>query len=403
MKTAVAIATIFLTLGLTSPVGAEEWPAIPARISLVEGEVLVQLEGSQDWASASSNLPLGPGDRVWVDGVGRAELQLPEGNVVRLGSDTGLDLRTFSAPGALATQIGLERGMATFYINRLQPSNAVFQLRLPQASLRTYIPSTFRSDLFPDGSVQVSVYSGEVIVETPGGITEVRGQQSLRLSPDLTPRVYALAQGDEFDRWNNLRDLQLSRDARTTYLPSEIATYAPEFNAYGHWVPVPDYGYAWAPSVEVGWTPFSQGQWIWWRGEHVWISSEPWGWVSYHYGRWRFYPAVGWVWVPPVATGVIWHPGAVAWVYGPEFVAWVPLAPGEIYYGHRYYGPWSVNIINVQVTNVHLTNVFANARVTNAVVVVHKETFLTGRRAPDRKSTRLNSSHIQKSRMPSSA
>ena len=34
-----------------------------------------------------------PGDRVWVAGRGRAELQLPAGNVVRLGDETRLEIR----------------------------------------------------------------------------------------------------------------------------------------------------------------------------------------------------------------------------------------------------------------------------------------------------------------------
>lgn len=383
MRTAIALATIVLSLTLTSPpVRAGEWPSIPARLSLNEGEVLVQTPESPDWIPASSNLPLGPGDRVWVGVGGKTEIQLPEGNVVRLGSDTSLDLRSLSFSRASEVRVGLERGMATFYILRLQPEINVFQVDLPHATLRAFMPSTFRSDLFPDGSMQVSVHSGEVVVETPGGVTKVHGRQSLRLSPDLTPHLYALAQGDDFDRWNRLRDLQLSRPVHPAHLPPELAAHAPEFGAYGRWVEAPDHGYGWAPVVEAGWTPFSEGRWIWWREEHVWISDEPWGWVPYHYGRWRFYPAVGWIWVPPVASAIVWHPGAVAWHYGPEFVAWIPLAPGEIYYGHRHYGPWSVNITNVHVNTVHVTNVFVNARAPKAVVVVPRERFVTGGRAP---------------------
>lgn len=381
MKTTVAVGSMFLAIWLTSPGWAEEWPGTPARLGLMEGEVMVQMEESSDWIPASSNFPLGPGDRVWVNGRGRAEIQLPAGNTVRLGDDTGLDIRAFPPAGAGTASVRFDRGMATFYIRRLQPEIVAFQVDLPQASIQVSIPSTIRTDLFPDGSLQVSVHSGEVIVETPGGITEIRSRQTLRLSPHQPPQLYALAPWDEFDRWNDLRDIQLARAVRTPYLPTDLTPYAPDFVAYGHWVPVPEYGYGWAPIVEPGWVPFQQGRWISWRGELVWLSHEPWGWVPFHYGRWRFHQAVGWVWIPPVTTAVIWNPGAVAWVSGPEFVAWIPLAPGEIYYGHRHYGPWSVNVTNVQVTNIHVTNVFVNTRVTNAVVVVHKNAFLAGGRA----------------------
>jgi hypothetical protein len=36
MKTIVAVVSMFLVLSLVRPAGAEEWPAIPARLSLVE-------------------------------------------------------------------------------------------------------------------------------------------------------------------------------------------------------------------------------------------------------------------------------------------------------------------------------------------------------------------------------
>jgi len=382
MKTAGAAASMFLVLSLVRPAGAEEWPVIPARISLVESQVFVLMNESPDWVPASSNLPLGPGDRVWVAGQGRAEVQLPQGNSIRLGNGTSLELRTFAVPGTLTTRVGLERGMATFSIRRLQPQTRVFQVDLPEASMRARAPSRFRSDLFPDGSFQVSVHSGEIIVDTSGGITEVGSGQTLRVGPDRFPHLYASVLKDDFDRWNDLRDIQLSGPAGAAYLPAELAAYAPEFGANGRWVTVPEYGNVWAPIVETGWAPFKQGRWIWWRGEYVWISDEPWGWAPYHFGRWRTYPEVGWIWVPPVEIAVVWNPGAVAWIEGPEFVAWVPLAPGEIFYGHRHYGPWSVNITNVHVTHVQVTNVLVNARVRNAAVVVHKNTFHGGRRAP---------------------
>jgi hypothetical protein len=72
----------------------------------------------------------------------------------------------------------------------------------------------------------------------------------------------------------------------------------------------------------------------------------------------------------------------VGWIVTPFSVAWVPLAPGEIYYGHGYFGPGSVNITTVHVSTVVANRTFVNARIKNAVVVVERETFGTGRRVP---------------------
>ncbi len=57
-------------------------------------------------------------------------------------------------------------------------------------------------------------------------------------------------------------------------------------------------------------------------------------------------------------------------------VSWVPLAPGEIYYGYGYYGPHSVNLNVTRVTVIK--NVYINSRVNNAVVVVNRNNFLRG-------------------------
>jgi len=57
----------------------------------------------------------------------------------------------------------------------------------------------------------------------------------------------------------------------------------------------------------------------------------------------------------------------------------VPLAPRETYYGYGHYGPHSVNLKKVNIKTVNVTNVYVNSRVTNAVTVIHRDTFLTGK------------------------
>jgi hypothetical protein len=59
---------------------------------------------------------------------------------------------------------------------------------------------------------------------------------------------------------------------------------------------------------------------------------------------------------------------------GPTYVSWVPLAPGEIYYGYRNYGPHSVVINRVNVNTQR--NVYINSKVKDAVVTIPKDRFL---------------------------
>jgi len=148
----------------------------------------------------------------------------------------------------------------------------------------------------------------------------------------------------------------------------------------GRWIYTRDYGYVWNPTVVVsGWAPYRHGRWVWMHEDYVWVSYEPWGWAPYHYGRWAFRIGIGWFWVPPAINAVFWSPGFVAWIYTPTYVSWVPLAPRETYYGYGHYGPHSVNLTKVNIKTVNVTNVYVNSRVTNAVTVINRDTFLTGK------------------------
>jgi hypothetical protein len=72
----------------------------------------------------------------------------------------------------------------------------------------------------------------------------------------------------------------------------------------------------------------------------------------------------------------------VGWVVTPAYVAWVPLAPGEPYYGYGFYGPGSVNITTINVNTVALHRDLVNARHRHAVTVVKREHFGAGIREP---------------------
>jgi hypothetical protein len=82
-------------------------------------------------------------------------------------------------------------------------------------------------------------------------------------------------------------------------------------------------------------------------------------------------------WVPPVAGDVFWSPGYVGWVRTPDYVAWVPLAPGERYYGRRYFGRNSVNISKEDVNRINFTNVYKNIYIDNGATIVNRNTFNT--------------------------
>jgi hypothetical protein len=349
------------------------------RLSLIDGEVQVLIQGSTDWTDAAINIPLNEGDRLWVPDGGRAEVQIRGGVFVRADGGTSLDLLSANSDAA---QFYLDRGHA--YINNRRGGIKAVQVDTPLSSVRSYDNSVMMLDVTEDGVTEVSVLKGYVTAESRAGATRVgagntltiRGEQDAELSPIGSP--------DAWEQWNSSRDRELSAWGESArYLPDELQEYSEELDTNGRWDYVTDYGYVWAPTVTVvDWAPYTLGRWVWIRGSYVWIAYDPWGWAPYHYGRWVYVTYLGWCWVPPAAGAVYWGPGYVGWTVTPTFVAWVPLAPGELYYGYGYYGPWSVNIATVNANTVPVNRTYVNVRHVRAVNVVRRDSFGTGTRVP---------------------
>jgi len=84
--------------------------------------------------------------------------------------------------------------------------------------------------------------------------------------------------------------------------------------------------YVWRPNitlVEVNWSPYTNGYWLYTHAGWVWISYYSWGWAPYNYGRWWWSPYYGWVWLP----GRIWAPNWCIWRHHHNYVGWYPIHP----------------------------------------------------------------------------
>lgn len=380
MKTFIGILGSLLIAGvalsLPSRSGAESLGAM--RVGLVEGDVQVKIADTGEWAPVSVNMPLVEGDELWVPYDSRATLQTSDGAHIRLDGGTALEVLRMDRD---SFQLHLAQGHA--YVLSLAPQRSLLQLDTPDASVRAFGSSTFRVDVL-DGETDVSVFKGSVLAESDAGATRVRAGDMLALGPRGYAELSPLPPPDDWERWNTTQDrIVLARGESRRYLPAELRVYAGDFDGNGRWVYVLGYGYCWTPTVVVigNWAPYRHGRWVWRGGHYVWIGYEPWGWAPYHYGRWTFVRGVGWCWVPPARGEVFWGPGYVGWVQTPEYVAWVPLAPREVYYGYGDYGRYSVNITNVNINTIRVTHVYRNVNVVNSVTVVHHTTFVTGRPA----------------------
>jgi hypothetical protein len=195
------------------------------------------------------------------------------------------------------------------------------------------------------------------------------------VQPDQRVLMDFLPPSDEWDSWVRSRAAIYDRPAASVrYLPADLSPYAHEFDTSGRWVSDRTYGYVWVPAVERGWSPYSNGRWVWQANDYVWLSYDPW-YAPFHYGRWSWGVSIGWFWIVPRGRAY-WSPGYVGWsIFGDE-VCWVPLGHNEVYYGYGNYGPGTVNVYKA--TTINITNIYVNSRVNNGVVVVRRDNFLRG-------------------------
>ena len=363
-------AVIFFAFALISPglsAAQERYPSV-ARISFVSGPVSYSRGDDPDeWDDAIENVPLTIGDRIYAPEDGRAELQLPSGNFVRLAPRSYFSALNLSDD---IKQFYLGEGAASFNIRRLR-SDEVIEIDTPNVSVTLDQPGRYRIAVDEDGNSRISVRRGRVIVAASGRQITVENSE-IRIYGTDSPRyeIVGLPATDAFDRWVAERDDRFDRaySGASRYASEEIIGVE-DLSDYGRWENIPEYGYAWTPSVvAAGWAPFSVGRWFWqdpWGW--TWISGERWGWATSHYGRWMPYRS-RWYWVPVrPRTRVIYAPACVEFVRVRDHVGWFPLHPRDRFI------PWwerrDRRSINQNITYVNRTY----------VTVVNQNTFISAR------------------------
>jgi hypothetical protein len=353
-------------------------PAQAGRLSIVNGTVSIQPAGSEDWGQASLNYPLGPGDRIYTDADGRAEIEVGQ-TYVRIGPRTDVTFVDFSAQ---AITFGAAQGELHIRTRGLWDGQSLY-VQTPSGSTTMTGPGDFRVDVYPDEQTAVFTnYEGDVYVsgandlgmDTPAG-------QSLELvgTNPAYPQWLEPAAPDDLDSWSRRRDVQIERAASYRYVSPDAAG-AEDLDGYGEWMPGTEYGDMWFPQVAAGWQPYHDGHWV----DHqpwgwVWVEDEPWGYAPFHYGRWIVYHG-RWGWIPGArAEHSVWSPALVVFaggVGGGGVSVWFPLGPGEPY---RPWYPCSpryvdqVNITNIRETNVvHVQKTYVNiVNVTNVTNITY--------------------------------
>ena len=367
-------------------------PAV-ARVSLLNGEVSTQRGDSGDWIAAAVNAPLVAGDRVYAAAGSRAEIQFDSANFLRIGQETEIQLADLE-PGQ--HQVQISKGIITYGI--LRNSSARVEIDTPLVAIRPTERGSYRVEVSENGQTQITVRGGRAEVSSRQGTEAIEGGHTLIVraddpNSDVEVRDMPAPYPDQWDRWNDGRDAQLTRTASYQYVNPEV--YGVEdLDAYGAWTQVPGYGPVWYPRVAATWAPYSYGRWCWIDGYGwTWVDYDPWGWAPFHYGRWFWRAGFGWGWWPgPVTVVSPWAPALVGFFgfgaasgfsvgFGFSNIGWVPLAPFEPlhpWWGHGF-GSRTV-ITNINIVNVtNIRNVYRNAAVNGGVRAIAVQEFNQGR------------------------
>jgi hypothetical protein len=306
----------------------------------IDGSATLIQAGSATRTTAEINQPVMAGDRILVTGSSRAELVLPDRNILRLDGGTEITLEALAASPDRddpTTVLRLHDGNILLTVISDSLGDQLPRVDTPNASVYPQAYGTYRITTSQDTWTEVTVRGGKAEVVTDGGDRGgeiVRADETAVVEGDRQARigVESAASYDSLERWaSSLEDE--ARYARTNdeYLDDNLRYQAAPLARYGSWVNHGGQSY-WRPRVAVGWSPYSQGRWTYTPAGLTWVSYEPWGWVPYHYGSWDYLPNYGWAWQP----GRTWAPAWVYWYWGPSYVGWCPTGYYTSYYRNSY-------------------------------------------------------------------
>jgi TonB family protein len=383
-------------------------PMRVARLNYVEGDVSFQPGGETDWGWATLNRPMTTGDSLWTGDRSRAEMHIGS-TAIRVGGQTSV---SFLNLDDRTVQIQLNSGTIDVRVRNLYGDD-VFEVDTPNLAFTVLRRGDYRITADPEGSfTTITLREGQGQINGGGQAFLVEGGSQVQVSGTdyISYDIYDLPGRDNFDQWSYNRQLREERSRSARYVSAELTGYE-DLDRNGTWRIDRNYGPVWVPThVSRDWAPYREGHWAWvdpWGW--TWVDDAPSGFVTSHYGRWAHvddgYGGGGWVWVPPhreahqdvYVQRPVYSPALVTFVgdsnSSRDFgngggVAWVPLAPGEVYVPAHQASPTyvtNVNVTNTVVQQTTITNVvnnnvqtttYVNQRVEGAVTAVPRTTFV---------------------------
>ena len=216
---------VFCTAALVVTASAlaqdDDPPSEAGRISYISGNVSVQAVTSEEWGQAYPNLPVGPGDRIFTDSDGRAEIQVGQ-TYIRIGPNSDVTLVDDST---FNIHFGIAQGSIRLHSFGLWPRQ-LLDISTPNGNAEFANSGDLRVDVLPNDGATVFTNLGQFADITAAG--DFRQQldygQSLELagSNPVYPQWLQPAGPDALDSWSQQRDQQLARAVSYQYASPEI-------------------------------------------------------------------------------------------------------------------------------------------------------------------------------------
>ena len=293
----------------------------PARVSFMDGRAGYETAGDVDWNELTLNLPLVSGDRIMGHPDSRIEVELGDGNIVRISGETDV---LFPELSQKKTILKLHEGDL---ILRVTDASRI-QVDLDQAAVKIRKRGLYRIQCDPDGSIRLVVHEGRAEVSSRHGKERLETGQQLLLDARRIGIQALVRVPDDFEQWSGQRDAAMAGSRSAAYLGGVDFPGVQSLDEHGYWANAGSFGHVWVPDASVGWAPFRYGRWCYLSTGLTWVSHEPWGWLPYHYGRWIYYgPMSRWAWVPGGFNR--WRPALVDFYRGGNYFGWAP----QGYYG----------------------------------------------------------------------
>ena len=327
----------------------------PSRVSFMDGTAAYETAGDVDWNEVALNLPLVSGDRIMGHPGSRIEVELGDGNFVRISGETDV---LFPELSRKQTILKLHEGDLILRVTDADRT----QVDLDQASVQIRKRGLYRIQVDPDGSIRLVVHEGRAEVSSRHGKERLETGQQLLLDARRIGIQALVRDLDDFELWSGQRDAVMVSTRSAAYLGGVDFPGVQSLDEHGYWANAGSYGHVWVPDASVGWAPFRYGQWRYLSTGLTWMSHEPWGWLPYHYGRWIYYGPMGrWAWVPGGFNR--WRPALVDFYWGGDYFGWAPRG----YYGRGIGGANPTTVV----PNNTLGNRNPRDR-SNGLTVVHR-------------------------------